>query len=577
LESSEKELATKQLFKDLDVWTDVSVKMRDGIRLAADIYQPRGNEELPILLLRTPYGRADAQSMNYRHPAWYARQGYIVVVQDCRGRGDSEGVFDPYRHEGADGKDTIDWAQNLPGSNGKVGMYGFSYCGYSQLLTAAERPDGLMCMVPAMAGSDVYDGKLYKNGAFALALNLSWLLFVGKGEAARRQEAAWHQKLTRALSNIKAEYALFPENISELELEEKFPFLQAWLENVERNGYWKAVSAKESYEQISHVPALHIGGWYDVFIDGTIENFKHLSKRAASNHYLRIAPWYHMPWSQYVGELDFGREARNHIDEMQIKWFDFWLKDDKSAWAEEPPVQYFLTGANHWQNGDRWPPEKAAILQYYLHSERGANSISGDGLLTATVQKQGDPDIYVYQPGISMPALGGKSGADPVLTPMGPKNQQPIEIRNDLLIYTSEPLDQDLKIAGEVSAVLYAATTADDTDFVIKIMDVSPDGRAYNLGEGIVRASRQQEGSKPAAVRPGSVGVYTISAGHIAHVFKQGHAVRLHVTSSLFPTYLPHSNSFNSSKARTATQLIYHDEVCPSHIKLPVIPKKVRE
>ncbi|MCA1296364.1 CocE/NonD family hydrolase [Paenibacillus sp. alder61] len=558
----------------------IPVPMRDGVRLYADVYRPNDDKSYPVLLLRTPYNREDAQTMNYAHPSWYARHGYVVVVQDARGRWSSEGAFHPYLHEAEDGYDTIEWAASLPYAIPKVGMYGFSYAGAMQWLAATSRPPHLACIAPAMIGSDSYQGKAYRNGALSLALQQSWMLFAAQDTALRRGRGDWAAELSALYGDVFSFYKRLPLNDPPESVKELAPYYLEWLRHPSRDEYWHATSLKEKYESVE-VPALHIGGWYDIFIDGTIENFTGIRKRGATENakahqYLYIEPWFHMPWSRYVGELDFGPEAANRVDQLQLRWFDRWLKG-KEPLHELAPVTYFRMGSNTWHEAEQWPPAEAQDTAYYLHSASRANSIHGDGTLTTSAPVEEYPDTYVYHPSIPVPALGGRSGAVPDLTPMGPRNQIPNEVRNDVLVYSTEPLQEELVLSGEVTVELYASTSAEDTDFVAKLVDAYPDGRSYNIAEGIVRASYRHGLSAPEAVVPGEVHRYEISLGPTAAVFHPGHRIRLHVTSSLFPTFDRNPNRvMNPGEATeadfvTATQMIYHDELRPSKLWLPII------
>ncbi|ALS26590.1 X-Pro dipeptidyl-peptidase [Paenibacillus sp. 32O-W] len=561
----------------------VPVPMRDGVKLYADIYRPDDDRAYPVLLLRTPYNKEDAQTMNYAHPSWYARRGYVVVVQDTRGRWSSEGEFRPYVHEAEDGYDTIEWAASLPYAVPKVGMYGFSYAAAVQWLAAVTRPPHLTCIAPAMIGSDSYQGKTYRNGALNLALQQSWILFVAQDTAIRLGRRDRVQELSALYGDVHSFYKRLPLSEPPESVKELAPYYLEWLRHPDRDEYWSATSLKERYEEIA-IPALHIGGWYDVFIDGTIENFTEIRKRGANrtareHQYLFIEPWFHMPWSRYVGELDFGPEAANRVDELQLAWFGRWLKGEEPE-AGPAPVTYFRMGSNTWHQAGQWPPEGAEDTAYYLHSSSRANSINGDGTLSRLPPAEEEPDTFVYHPSIAVPALGGRSGAVPDLTPMGPRNQIPVEIRNDVLIYSSEPLERDLVVEGEVRVELYASTTAENTDFVAKLVDVYPDGRSYNIAEGIVRASYRNGLAAPEPVTPGEVIRYSISLGPTAAVFRQGHRIRLHICSSLFPTYDRNPNRvMNPGEATeadfaTATQTVYHDRLYPSKLWLPVVPEQ---
>ncbi|GAB6928645.1 CocE/NonD family hydrolase [Paenibacillus sp. JCM 10914] len=557
--------------------------MRDGVRLHADIYRPNDDLPYPVLLLRTPYNKEDAQTMNYAHPSWYARHGYVVVIQDTRGRWSSEGDFHPYLHEEEDGYDTIEWAASLPQVIPRVGLYGFSYAGAVQWLAALSRPPHLSCIAPGMIGSDSYQGKAYRNGALNLALQQSWILFAAQDTALRQGRSDWVQELSALYADVHAYYKRLPLSDPPESVKKLAPYYLDWLQHRSRDDYWHSTSLRERYELVE-VPALHIGGWYDIFIDGTIENFTEIRRRGATqkareHQYLFIEPWFHMPWSRYVGELDFGPEAANRIDELQLAWFDRWLKGVEPS-VELAPVTYFRMGTNTWHEEQQWPPAGTVNTAYYLHSTSKANSINGDGTLDILPPAEEYADTYVYHPSIAVPALGGRSGAVPDLTPMGPRNQISVEIRNDVLVYSSAPLGNDLALAGEAKVELYASTSAEDTDFVAKLVDVYPDGRSYNIAEGILRASFRNSLSEPEPVVPGEVIRYEFSLGPTSAVFRQGHRIRLHVSSSLFPTFDRNPNRWVSpgevteADFVTATQCIYHDERYPSKVWLPVIHER---
>mgnify|MGYP001272984029 CR=1 FL=1 len=565
---------------EIIVEKNAAARMRDGVLLYADVYRPADGQPRPVLLLRTPYNKEDAQTMNYAHPSWYARHGYVVVVQDTRGRWSSEGEFVPYRNEAEDGYDTIEWAAELPYSVPRVGMYGFSYCGAVQWQAATLRPPSLACISPGMIGSDSYQGKSYRNGAFSLALLQSWVLFAAQDTALRRGRTDWAAELGDYYSNIQSFYKKLPLASPPGPIRDLAPYYEEWLEHPVRSDYWQAHSLRDRYDTIE-VPALHLGGWYDVFVDGTIENFRGVRERGATaeareGQRLVVEPWYHMPWSRYVGELDFGPNAANRIDELQLSWFDQWLKN-REPYPAPAPVRYFRMGSNTWHDAEDWPPPGTAERSYYLRSESRANSINGDGTLSPDKPGDESPDVYVYHPSIAVPALGGRSGAVPDLTPMGPRNQLPVEVRNDVLVYTTAPLAEELAVVGEVSLELYAATSAEDTDFVAKLVDVYPDGRAYNVAEGIVRASYRDGLAKRVPVPAGQVVRYELSLGPTAIAFGAGHSIRLDLASSLFPTYDRHPNRLLDPGKATeadfvaATQTVYHDRVYPSRLRLPVV------
>jgi len=333
----ENTMSSRRVLSRILIEKNVPVPMRDGVKLMADIYRPDSSERFPVLLMRTPYNKEDAQTMNYAHPSWYAQHGYVVIVQDTRGRWKSEGEFIPHQSEKEDGYDTVEWAAALPYAKPKVGMYGFSYVGSAQWQAALSKPPHLACIVPGMTGSDTYQGMVYRNGAFSLASMQSWILFVAQDTAQRLGRTDLVSRLGADLAGIHRLYRELPlERLISAGLDDIAPYYREWLQHPTRDSYWRASSLKEQYDSIE-VPALHIGGWYDMFLDGTINNFVEIRRKGAvrkarEHQYLYIEPWYHMPWSRYVGELDFGPHAVNRIDELQLEWFARWLKDDETKW-----------------------------------------------------------------------------------------------------------------------------------------------------------------------------------------------------------------------------------------------------
>jgi hypothetical protein len=561
---------------EVSLQTDVPIKMRDGVTLYADIYYPQTDERLPVLLMRSPYDKAHSEFMSYMHPAWYARHGFIVVTQDSRGKYKSEGTFDPFKYERQDGLDTIAFVRSLPQSNGKVGMYGFSYVGATQLQPSVERPEGLAAIAPAFTNDGYYEDWMFKNGALHQAFVQSWTSFLALDQPWRRGKPELSRQMMKNNLNIDTEYDHLPLTEHPLIDPAITPFYYEWLQHPTFDDYWRQWHLGDRYDDIT-VPALHIGGWYDIFIEGTLRNFVGL--RARNPHQkLLVGPWYHMPWMKQIGDLDFGEQAHNLVDEMQVRWFEYWLKGIDNGIMDEPPVSIFVMGINKWRHEYEWPLARTVYKPFYLHSGGRANSLGGDGRLNE--QKPGDelPDIYVYNPFDPVPSAGGHSCCDARLTPMGPKDQRHVEMRNDVLVYTSDVLEQDLEVTGPVQAVLYASSSAEDTDFTVKLVDVWPEGPAINVLEGIQRASYRDSNTHPKPIEPGKVYTYQFQVGSTSYVFKAGHRIRVEVSSSNFPTFDRHLNLFhpmknwNYSDAKPAMQTVLHDAEHPSHLILPVIP-----
>jgi putative CocE/NonD family hydrolase len=430
-----------------------------------------------------PYNRRLAQTILYAHPSWYAAHGYAMVVQDVRGRWASAGAFDPIAAEAADGADTIAWAASQPWSNGRVGMYGFSYAGMLQLLAAAGRPPGLQAIVPALAPSQMREGWLYNGGAFALASVLGWTLELGRDQA-RRLRPELEADFAAALAAPSAHYAFRPLREQPLLRSSGIaPFYFEWLTCESEDEYWAARQVETRYADID-VPALHIGGWYDSFADGTLRNFQGLREQAASERArlgqrLVVGPWHHIPALMPLGLVDFGSESALGIDRLQLRWFDLWLRDKDDGITAEPSVRVFVMGANRWLDLDGWPP-LTTRRHLFLRSAGRANSCNGDGRLSEESPGSEPPDVFVYDPASPVLSAGGNSCCFPSAAPMGPADQRPVEVLNGVLVYTSDPLERDLLVAGQITARLYAATDARDTDWVVRVCDLWPDGLSLN-------------------------------------------------------------------------------------------------
>lgn len=556
---------------------NVPVPMRDGVVLRADIYRPAGEERRPVLLLRLPYNKDIAQSYVYAHPAWYAQQGYVVVVQDTRGRFASEGEFYPLRKEATDGFDTIEWCAALPYTNGRVGTYGFSYPGINQLLAAAERPPHLVTACPAFCPAGFYEGCAYVGGAFSLALMESWTVQMAAEAAHRRGERATEAELRTADRVIEQWYPWLPlKDFPPLKKVGLMPHFFDFLQHPAHDDFWHEWDLEPRYQNIQ-LPCLHIGGWYDTFISGTVLNYERLSALNQAEQRLLVGPWYHLPWSQHTGALDFGDEARNLVSEYQLAWFDAWLKADRRKLEALPRVRLFIMGENRWQDASQWPLPGTEYWPFYLHSGGRANSLSGDGSLSTSPPAQEPPDIYVYDPHDPVPSLGGHSCCYPDRSPMGPADQRPVETRNDVLVYTSEALTRPLKIAGRISATIWAATTARDTDFTVKVCDVFPDGQAINLTEGIIRGRYRESRERELLLEPHRVYRFDIDVGVTANVFQPGHRLRVEVSSSNFPAFDRNPNTggpFGEDEEfdlTPATQMVFHSAQYPSHLSLPVV------
>lgn len=564
------------------VESDVECTLRDGTVLRADVYRPAGrHEDLPVLLLRIPYNKAVAQSIVYHHPSWYARHGYIVVVQDTRGRFNSEGHFDPLRTEAEDGFDTIEWAATLPGSTGRVGTYGFSYAGATQLLAATQKPSALACCAPGFTSSDYYADWTYEGGAFNLAFIVSWTVqLLAIPDALKRGRPDVAEAIARRVADFPRLYAERPLNkFPLLHDTEVAPFFFDWLEHDTRDEYWQEMSLEHRFDAID-VPCLHFGGWFDTFAIGTVRNFAELSDRARANgfaqrHRLVMGPWIHMPWGPVVGSCSFGPEAKNRLNEEQLAWFDRWLKD-KPGDAESAPAELFVMRGNRWRTAEAWPPPDSVEEEWFVHSDGRATSLSSTGTLSREAPGEEHPDVFVFDPGNPAPSAGGRSCCDPTVTPMGVAPQRTVEVRNDVLLYTSDPLDAPTEVTGDVRVILHATTSVVDTDWVVRLVDVDDHGTSVNVCQGVLRARFRDGLDSPSLLTPGEVIEYEIPLGPTSWEFAAGHRVRLHVTSSDYPAHDVNPNTgqrvgeVGPFDGVVATQVVYHDESRPTRLILPI-------
>jgi uncharacterized protein len=569
-------MTTRTAVGDVIVERNVGVPMRDGTVLRADVYRPGAPGRYPALVLRTPYDRAVAQQVAYQPPAYYARHGYLVVAQDVRGRYASEGTFTPYRHEAADGADTVSWAARLHDCSGHVGLYGFSYAGAAQLLAAAERPAALRCAAPAFTSSDFYDDWTYVGGALNHAFVVSWVTqMLAAPDLVRAGALTEAAAILAAQADVPRLYRSRP--LTELPLlrdTHAAPYFFDWLRHDTRDEYWRAISIRGRHARIT-TPCLHIGGWYDTFIEGTLDNFTSMARGEGHGpQRLVVGPWAHSPWGRSVGGRDFGPEAGGVVDEAQLAWFDHWLKGSA---LEDAPVRVFVMGANRWREARRWPLEGTGTQCWYLHADRGANSVTGDGGLDRVPPGDEPADVYVAMPTRPVPSAGGRASSDPAVVPMGPADQSAVQARNDVLVYTSRPLTADLEVIGTVWLRMFAATDGPDCDWTAKLLDVDEAGRALNICGGILRARFRESLDHPKPLRPNEVVEYRVRVGSTANLFRRGHRLRLLISSSDFPQYDVNPNTGESAAAaglfdlRVATQAVFHTAARPSHLVLPVV------
>jgi putative CocE/NonD family hydrolase len=567
--------------KTLIVERDVEVKMRDGITLRADVYRPDTSEPLPVLLQRTPYGKAFTGTT---FALMAAERGYAVVNQDTRGRWASEGDGYPLVHEKNDGYDTVEWAAQQPWSDSKVGMFGLSYMGYTQFAAAVTHPPSLRTIIPTVTFCDAHS-LAYRGGALALGVGVSWSLIAVSSMAIMRHPGTDEEKdrlmgqLIAAVDGMSLGQSFSHLPLSAIPLigrDGLIPFLADWIAHPTPDDYWHRMNCP--HESVT-IPAFHIGGWYDIFIANTLRDFSSIRDQGNTRQKLLVGPWVHGSWDANAGEADFGLQASAFLlvpDEIQLRWFDYWLKGIENGIMEEPPLRIFVMGDNRWRSENEWPLARTRYTRFYLHSGGAANSLDGDGTLAPEAPSEEPVDAFVYDPRNPVPTRGGGLCCWQAALPPGAYDQREVETRPDVLVYTTPILERDVEVTGPLEVHLWAATSAPDTDFTAKLVDVGPCGYARNIQDAIIRARYRNSLTQAEPLQPGEVYEYTIDLGATSNVFKAGHRIRLEISSSNFPRFDRNPNTGHAigedKGLRTALQTVLHDAGYPSHIVLPIIP-----
>jgi uncharacterized protein len=579
---------------NLSIEKNFAVAMRDGVALATDIYRPTVEARVPAILMRLPYNKEVPVLLFLSGDIFrIAQAGYAVVVQDCRGTFQSEGEFNPYFQEAEDGADTIAWVAAQAWCSGVVGMMGASYYGATQWLAAGENPPALKVLAPFITTDQYHDKWTYQGGAFQLGFMLQWATAnFGVGEVVRRigRGEAGVPDIGAAIAaadRVAKDYAHLPL-VDHPELLRLTPYLKDWLAHPDYDEYWQAIAPRERYNQMT-TPALNFGGWYDLFLGGTLANYCGMkahggSADARAHQRLVIGPWAHGYNGGFYAERSFGMMAHDGVADvtaMQIRWFDHWLKGADNGVAAEKPVKLFVMGRDQWRDEADWPLPDTRFERWYLHSGGRANSASGDGGLSTQPPASEPADQYRYDPKDPVPSVGGASFLPGlfVAANAGPRDQRAVEARDDVLCYTSEPLPRDTEVIGPVSLVLYVSSSARDTDFTGKLVEVYPDGRAMILTDGILRARYRESLSHQVLMTPGEIYELRLDLVATANLFKAGHRIRLEVSSSNFPRFDRNPNHGGVVATATtadfvvANNRILHDASHPSHLLLPMIER----
>ncbi|PZO23241.1 MAG: S15 family X-Pro dipeptidyl-peptidase [Leptolyngbya foveolarum] len=505
------------------------MRTRDGIRLDADVYVPEGEGPFPVLLMRQPYGRAIASTIVYAHPRWYAAQGYIVVIQDVRGRGSSTGKFQLFTHEVEDGEDSVKWAAELPGSSGQVGMYGFSYQGMTQLYAAQNCPQALKAIAPAMTGYHLYEDWAYENGALCLQLGLTWAIQLAAETARIAGDKATYQTLLAAAKHLPIDEPTpaKPKVLSAVE-----SFFTDWVECASSDRYWQDLIP--DLTRVS-LPTFQIGGWFDPHLRGDLRLYREMSARDSLPHQLWVGPWGHIPWGRKVGAVDFGAAAISPVDRLQVQWFDWILKGeapstessgtlDQPGLLETRAVNLFEMGRNQWRQWESWPDESGSVTSgqvYFLQSTGLANLREDDGQLLRMPPSVSQLDTLVHDPWNPVPALGGHSAI-----PAGSFERSAIDGRGDVLTYTTEPLAEAMSVAGIVEFWGAITTESISYDLCVVLSSVKGD-RAYNLTQGYRRVDTAEISEKITKL-PLHPTCFGLSAGD---------RLRISISAACFPAY----------------------------------------
>ena len=558
---------------------DRRVPMRDGVDLSVDITLPAGEGPFPVVFTRTPYESNSLRTLG--RGLWWAQNGYAFVSGDCRGRYESEGEFYPYHPDGPDGHDTLEWIARQPWSNGKIGTAGGSYGGLFQWQLAPLGSPHLTAMAPHVIGDDFFSDIYNIGGAFQIGLALGASVIYGTNLAVLDVGEIYDN------GGVLGHLPLIDMDVEAIGKE--IPWWRDALEHSTYDDYWKQIDQSLHHSKID-APAFMRCGWFDAYPDGTFRLWKGMTEngkteRARNNQKVLMGPWTHgEPTGTKLGDIDFGAHSYIEIIEEEKRWFDYWLKGIENGVTDEPPIKIFVMGKNEWRFEDDWPLARAQLTPYYLHSGGRANTLSGDGTLSPQAPVEEQPDNYVYDPENPVQSIGGNlstggwswtQGSEYAIV-VGPVDQRVLERRDDVLVYTSDVLERDVEVTGNLEVVLYAASSALDTDFTARLVDVYPNSQSMVITEGIIRARYRDGFEKTELLKPGEVYRYRIQLYPTSNVFLKGHQIRVDISSSNFPRFSRNLNTgedvATGTRMQVANQTILHSSDHPSHIILPIIP-----
>jgi uncharacterized protein len=571
---------------------DVEIPMRDGTVLRADVYRPTGDGPFPALLTRTPYDRSQPiDPAGGPEPIRATAAGYVMIRQDTRGRFGSDGVFVPFEHEADDGYDSVEWVASQAWCDGNVGMFGASYVGYTQWTAASRRPPHLRAIAPVVATSDLHDFWIYEGGAPSLWFNQSWVtVALGPDASARRfpDDTERADRLVEAIDQLDEHLPTTPGSVDGSLVDAGIETMyQTWIDHPERDAYWRELSPRESHTVIE-TPSINVAGWYDCFIGGSLANYVGMtqqggSEAARTGTRLIVGPWRHAQplLGDPAGFASFGLGSTGAGIDMcgiQLAFFDRWVKGIEPATeSSEAPVKLFIMGAGVWRDEPAWPLERAVVTEYHLRSGGRANSLHGDGRLEIEAPGAGElPDTFVSDPRDPVPTRGGNLCCFQVIEEPGVFDQRDIEARDDVLVYTTASLQEDIEVTGPVTLSVSVSSTAPDFDVTAKLVDVYPDGTARNLCEGIRRVRYRHGTDHEELLTPGEIARIEVDLVATANLFRVGHRIRLEVASSNWPRFdrNPQTGGLiaGSTDLQPARHTVFHDAERPSYLRLPIVP-----
>lgn len=560
---------TRKITERYDVKLEFGAKqeMRDGMKLSADIYRPNIEGRFPTIVTRTPYNTVQGYMRMFSDEAkFFAKRGYAYVIQDCRGKNDSEGEFQPFFDDHTDGYDTLAWCAKQSWCNGSIGTIGASYQAWNQWATATLNPPNLKAMICVVSLPDPVINVPYQNGALVLWMS-EWMGIVdGKRNTDPR------------IFDTEKNFNHLPlRTLDEKFGRKKSKIWQNWISHPSADEFWRKSFYQDKLGNVQ-VPALHVSGWYDDDVIGTHLNYTRMKKLGKTefirdNQKLIIGPWqHHVNVTSRFGEIDFGNSALIDLPKIKLDWFDYWLKGVDNGIMNAPKVEIFTMGANVWRKTNSWPFDGTQYIEYFFHSAGGANTSSGDGTLSRSKPSSESHDAFSYDPLDPCPNIFDKSS----LAAEGPYDQRPMENRNDVLTYTSPAVESNIEVSGPVSVKLFASTSASDTDFWAELTDVFPNGYSMHLTEGIIRGRYRESLDTAKLLSPGQIYEFDLDLWVTSNVFLKGHRIRVDVSSSSFPKYDRNPNTGHKfgedSEIIVAHQKIYHDAAHPSRTVLPIVP-----